>query len=232
MILEIVERHSSDEEKLIRISLEFSKGLAFLRKYKKAVTFFGSAVLPQSHRACREAYKLAYWAAKRGYVVITGGGGSVMEAANRGARDAGGISIGILIRLPEFGRRELRNKYLTEWLSFKYFFVRKFMLSAGGEIYFFFPGGFGTMDELYEMATLVQTEKIPKIPIILVDDKDRGFWFKLLQCVEEIMVREYQTLRKKDLTILHRVVRARGAIAYVNELIAKRKLNPPHPASI
>jgi hypothetical protein len=221
IILEICERNSSLEEKLVRISLEFSKGLEFLKQFRKLVTFFGSAILPSSHPACVEAYNLAYWAAKRGFTVMTGGGGSIMKAANKGARDAGGTSVGVLIRLPRLTTKEPRNKYVNKWMSCKYFFVRKFMLAAG-DIYFFLPGAFGTMDELYEMATLVQTKKISPVPVILVDDKENGFWMQHLTFVTKVMVEEYGTLRKRDLAILHRVLKAKGAISYIESLIEKK----------
>lgn len=226
IILEICERNSSLEEKLVRISLEFSKGLEFLKQFHKMVTFFGSAILPSKHPACKEAYRLAYWAAAQGFTVMTGGGGSIMSAANRGAHDAGGTSVGVLIRLPKLVDKEPRNRYVNKWMSCRYFFVRKFMLSAG-DIYFFFPGAFGTMDELYEMATLIQTKKISPIPIVLVDDKENGFWLKHLAFVKDVMIDEYGTLRQRDLSLLHRVVKAEGAIAYIESLINKKVILPP-----
>ena len=200
-IIEILEHNSASEGKILRIATEFARGLEFLKRFKKAATTFGSSRLDQKSAAYQEAHKLNYQLSKMGYAVITGGGPGIMEAANKGAYDAGGPSVGINISLPRFVHGEIRNEYVTEWLTFKYFFVRKFMLSFASQIYIFFPGGFGTLDEFYEMATLIQTRKIDHIPLIVVDDAS-GFWDTHCKWLEKIPCERYGALRKKDLRII------------------------------
>ncbi len=216
-IIEILEHNSSSEGKILRIATEFTRGLDFLKQYKKAATTFGSARLEPNSVAYQQAYKLNYRLSKMGYAIITGGGPGIMEAANKGAYDAGGQSVGINISLPKLTKGEIRNKYVTEWLTFKYFFVRKFMLSFASQIYVFFPGGFGTLDEFYEMATLIQTRKIDHTPLIVVDDKD-GFWDSHHKWLQDVLCDRYGTLARKDLKIIHRAYNANDAIRYIKKV--------------
>ncbi len=227
-ILEILLHPSSEKEKLLRIALEFDRGINFSARYPRAVSGFGGVLLGPKTSAYREAYKLGFFLADElGYSVATGGGPGIMEALNKGAHDAGGDSLGICIKLPQFNRRELQNKYLTDSVSCKYFFTRKFFLSAIGEINLFFPGGFGTMDEYYEIATLVQTGKVaPPPPIILVDD-DGGFWKKRLKNDADLMLRQYHTIGEEDLMMLHRVEGSMGAIRYLKQLVRDKVIIPP-----
>ncbi len=149
---------------------EFKKAFKILNKYPKRVTFFGSARDLDGNEKDRDAaYELAGVLAKDGYTVLSGGGGGIMGASNKGAFDAGGSSVGFNIKLPH---EQNPNPYTTDELEFRYFFTRKVMLSFYSHAYIYFPGGFGTMDELFEIITLVQTRKMPRLKIILF-----GHWF-------------------------------------------------------
>ena len=231
-ILQIFRHPSSEKEKMIRIALEFDHGINFSKRYPRAVTGFGGVLLDSDTSAYQEAYNLGYFLVDElGYYVATGGGPGIMEALNKGAYDAKGNSLGICIKLPQYNQRELQNEYLTDSISCKYFFTRKFFLSAIGEILFFFAGGDGTMDEYYEMITLVQTGKFdPPPPIILVDD-DKEFWKIRLRQDRDLMLHRYHTIEKKDLQIPHRVHGAEGAKRYIRRLIREYNLVPPKPLS-
>jgi uncharacterized protein (TIGR00730 family) len=172
------ELHEATKARLSAIDKEFNDGFKFVEQYQKSVSIFGSARFDETNPYYIQARSLtARIADSLGYAVLTGGGPGIMEAANRGAFEAGGKSIGLTIELPHsFGRAEIRNPYLTDNLDFFYFFSRKVMMSFCAEAYVFFPGGFGTLDEFFEIITLVQTRKIEKVPIILVG---ADFWRKV-----------------------------------------------------
>lgn len=153
-------------KRLSTINNEFRHTFKFLQSYPHSVTFFGSARFTEEHPYYARARSLAAKIAREtGYAVVSGGGGGIMEAANRGAYEAGGKSIGMNIILPH---EQKMNQYLTAHVRFYYFFIRKVALSFSAEVYIFFPGGFGTMDEFYEIVTLIQTNKIPRVPVICV----------------------------------------------------------------
>jgi len=150
---------------------EFEQAFKVLNKYPKRVTFFGSARDTEAGTPYRDAaYKIAYELAKSGYAILSGGGGGIMAASNRGAYDAGGHSIGFNIKLP---REQHLNPYTTDNLSFHYFFTRKVTMTFFSHAYIFFPGGFGTFDELTEIITMVQTHKMPPLRIVLFG---HAFW--------------------------------------------------------
>ena len=146
------------------IQQEFIESFTFIKKYSKTVSFFGSARTAAVEDDYKKAYRLARRASELGYAVITGGGPGIMEAANKGAFEEKGASVGFTIDLP---REQTTNPYLNDSYNFNYFFARKVALTYAAEAYVYFPGGFGTLDELFEMLTLIQTNKIEKVPIIL-----------------------------------------------------------------
>ncbi len=173
---------ASESWRLFRIMAEFVEGVETLSHIQPGVTFFGSArVLPGS-----EPYELAYAMAKTvaraGYTIITGGGPGVMEAANKGAHEAGAESVGLNINLP---MEQRPNPYVKTLLSFRYFFVRKVMFVKYSRAFIIMPGGFGTLDELFESITLIQTHKIQPFPVILVG---RQFWAPLMHWLEKSLL--------------------------------------------
>lgn len=181
--------------RIFRIMSEFVSGFDALRKYSTAATFFGSARLTPQDPMYKAAEQLAAKLAKRGFTIITGGGPGIMEAANVGAFKVGGKSVGLNIELP---MEQRLNPYVTESETFHFFFSRKVMLSFASEVYIYFPGGFGTFDELLEIVTLVQTKKISKLPIVLYD---KTFWAPLLEFFDKKLVKEFKTINKEDLDL-------------------------------
>jgi uncharacterized protein (TIGR00730 family) len=153
-----------EAERVAEITREFVEASLAFRDVEPAVTIFGSARLPPSHRAYELARETARLLALEGFSVVTGGGPGIMEAANRGCREGGGISIGLNIRLP---REQQSNRYLDREFVFTYFFIRKYMFVKLSSAFFAFLGGYGTLDELFETLTLMQTRKIENYPIIL-----------------------------------------------------------------
>src|SRR3989338_6339543 len=196
-----VEKHEKDWRhsqhwRVLRIMAEFIDGFQFLGDLKKSVTFFGSARYQEDDHWYKETRKLANLLAKNSFTVVTGGGPGIMEAANRGALEGGGESVGLNIKLPYEQRV---NKYVREGVGFHYFFTRKVMLSYAAQAYVFCPGGFGTLDEVFELLTLIQTHKIyEKIPILLLG---KSFWTGLLQWLQKELLGEYQTIDAEDLKI-------------------------------
>ena len=156
--------------RLFRIISEFVEGFEALAKVTPAVSIFGSSRTGEDSPVYRKAYQLAKLLVQRGFNVMTGGGPGVMEAANRGAMEMGGKSIGLNIDLPT---EEPPNPYVNIRLNFRYFFIRKVMFTKYSVAHVIFPGGFGTLDELFEVLTLVQTQKARLFPIILVE---RDYW--------------------------------------------------------
>lgn len=152
---------------------EIRQGYEIIRKQHKTVTVFGSARTPETAPDYIAAQTLGARLAQEGYSVVTGGGHGIMEAANRGAFEAGGNSIGFNIRLPH---EQQLNPYTTESFQFHYFAPRKIVMTLFADAYIYFPGGFGTLDELSEILTLIQTHKTHKAPVILIDDADGNFW--------------------------------------------------------
>src|SRR3972149_2931150 len=174
------EMHKVAAERVSEISKEFTEGFKFLEDYPKSVTIFGANQFREDNPYYISARALASRLVKElGYSIVSGGGPGIMEAANRGAFEAGGNSLGLLIKLPE---AQVTNKYITKSFASYYFFVSKVLLSFSAEAFIFFPGGFGTLDEFFEILTLVQTKKIVDIPIICVGSE---YWNKLRKFMEE-----------------------------------------------
>ncbi|MBI1974481.1 MAG: TIGR00730 family Rossman fold protein [Candidatus Zambryskibacteria bacterium] len=168
------EMHRLARERIAEISKEFKEGFEFLENYPKSVTFFGGNRITEDNPHYQDARTLAGRLAKElGYSVVTGGSTGIMEAANRGAFEAGGNSIGLLIQLPH---AQVTNKYINGSFALYYFFVRKVCLSFSAEAFIFYPGGFGTLDEFFEIITLMQTRKVTDVPIICVGSE---YWNKI-----------------------------------------------------
>ncbi|AOS95138.1 TIGR00730 family Rossman fold protein [Mycobacterium avium subsp. hominissuis] len=161
----------SDPDRVVRIRDEVAHGFAALADVTRAVSFFGSARTPPDHPYYQLARTLAARLGALGFDIITGGGAGIMEAANRGAREAGVRSIGLVIELPYEQRM---NSFVDLSLEFKYFFVRKLMLVRYASAFVVFPGGFGTLDELFEALTLIQTQKIRHFPVVLAGSQHWG----------------------------------------------------------
>ena len=171
----------TDPWRVMRIQAEFVEGFGLLAELGIAVSIFGSARAPRASPEYELAERIAGGLAKAGYAIITGGGPGIMEAANKGAAGAGGVSVGLGIELPlELGL----NQYVDIGLEFRYFFVRKTVFVKYSQAFVVLPGGFGTMDELFEALTLVQTGKITKFPIVLVGS---SYWSGLLSWLKTTM---------------------------------------------
>ena len=186
---------ASEFARVVRIAAEFLKGFRHFHFVGPCVTVFGSARFREDHPYYGLAREIGRRLARAGATVMTGGGPGIMEAANRGAREAGGYSIGSNIELPH---EQAPNPYLDRWVTFRYFFVRKVLLVKYSYAFVVMPGGFGTMDELFEAATLVQTRKIESFPIILVGTR---FWQPLLDFVQQTLVRA-GTVAPEDIHLL------------------------------
>lgn len=187
---------NNEETKICMMEEEFRQGLDVIQDLTPSVTFYGSARFEEDHPSYKQAQSLAYRISKElGYNIISGGGGGVMEAANRGAYEAGGKSIGLSIRLPQ---EQKTNKYVTDEIPFYFFFTRKVSMSYATEVCIFCPGGFGTLDELFEMLTLQQTGKIGRIPVILLG---KDFWLPLQKFIDDVLIKEYKTISPRDLNL-------------------------------
>jgi uncharacterized protein (TIGR00730 family) len=182
--------------RVFRIMSEFVDGFEFLSKLEHTVTFFGSARLTEDNFYYQQARELAGQLAKKGYTIVTGGGPGIMEAGNRGATEASGRSVGLNIELPleqEF------NPYVTQGIGFHYFLSRKFMLDYSALAYVFFPGGFGTLDELFTISTLIQTGKADRdVPVVLIGT---DFWKPLLEWIRSEHVGSMHTISPEDMEI-------------------------------
>ncbi len=188
----VIETLAEDSWRMFRILGEFALGFEEMANVGKAVTIFGSARLRSDDPYYRKAEKLAGDLARQGYVVVTGGGPGIMEAGNKGALEAGGRSIGLNVDLPH---EQSPNAYQTDEIKFRYFFVRKVMLVKYSNAFVVFPGGFGTIDELFEALTLVQTKKVTPFPVFLVGVE---YWRGLVQWLQGTLVRS-GTVSEEDL---------------------------------
>ena len=180
------------EGRLVTVVEEFEHAFDILSKYDKTVTVFGTARLPEEHPVCRQAHAVGWALAKKGYAIVTGGGGGAMEAANKGAMEAGGASIGFNIHLP---MEQSLNAYTTESYRFEHFFGRKVTMTLDASGYVYTGGGFGTFDELFEVITLIQTGIIPQVPVILLG---KDFWAPLDQFIRDTLVDKYHTIESED----------------------------------
>lgn len=171
----------ADLERANAYARDLARGLQIGRTFPQGVTIFGSARLPQDSKYCQMAFQLGGELAKTGHAVVTGGGPGIMEAASHGSYEIGGRVIGYNITLKH---EQHPNPYLTDCLTFEYFFARKVMLAMGSKVFVFFPGGFGTMDELSEVLCLMQESKMPKMPVFLIGS---DYWQKFDGIIQEMI---------------------------------------------
>ena len=198
-----------DTWRIFRIMAEFVEGFETLSRVPTAVTVFGSARARPGDPAYQIAEELGRALAEAGHAVITGGGPGTMEAVNKGAYEAGGRSIGVCIELP---REEKPNDYLTDTVSFRYFFVRKVMFVKYAKAVVILPGGFGTLDELFESLTLVQTRKVPPIPVILAGDDE--YWRGLLGWIESTLLPDGK-IGREDLALVKRARSPEEVLSFI-----------------
>ncbi|HEC69867.1 MAG TPA: TIGR00730 family Rossman fold protein [Candidatus Omnitrophica bacterium] len=189
-----LENIEKDTWRVFRIMSEFVEGYEGLNHVKKGVSIFGSKRAKPTNSHYKLAYKTAFLLGKAGFSILTGAGPGIMEAANRGARDSGAESIGLNILIPE---QQIPNPYASYILEFKYFFIRKVMFAKYSKAFIVFPGGFGTLDEFFEALALVQTERIPKFPIILFGS---SYWKGLITWLKDTSVKK-GCLEESDLKL-------------------------------
>ena len=192
----------------LRIFFELIKGFRRLHFVGPCVTVFGSARFAEDNGWYSKGREIGALLAERGFTVMTGGGPGIMEAANRGARDIGGMSIGCNIILP---KEQEPNPYLDRWIEFRYFFVRKLMLVKYSRGFIAMPGGFGTMDEIFETATLIQTQKIKDFPLVLVGVE---FWSPLLDFLRDRLL-VHGTIAADDARLFFVTDSATEAVEYI-----------------
>jgi uncharacterized protein (TIGR00730 family) len=190
---------------------EYISGCRQLHDIGPAITVFGSARFGEEHQYYRLAREVGRELARSGYTVLTGGGPGVMEAANRGAQDEGGMSVGCNIILP---REQMPNPYLDRCVEFDYFFVRKVMLLKYSVGFIFMPGGFGTLDEVFETATLIQTGKMNSFPLVAMG---KAYWEELIDFIQKAMLAE-GTIRPDEVEV-HQTDVPTDAVAYINQMV-------------
>jgi uncharacterized protein (TIGR00730 family) len=209
-------RASDLEQHVARIAREFREGFEAVDKIdRQAVTIFGSARVGEDSAPYREARAVARRFAEAGWAVVTGGGPGVMEAANRGAQEGGGLSVGFNIELPHEQRA---NPYVDLALTFRHFYVRKTMFVKAAEGFVIFPGGFGTLDELYEALTLIQTGKVLHFPVILFD---RDYWQEMLDWIRGELLADGM-ISPADLELLYTTDDGEEAVHIVLECYERR----------
>ena len=203
-----------DPWRIFRIMAEFVDGFDELSKIGDAVTIFGSARTKPSDKYYKMAEKTAALLAKNNLAVITGAGPGIMEAANKGTKAAGGVSIGLNIEVPI---TQEPNKFITKLIDFRYFFCRKVMFVKYAKAFIIFPGGFGTMDEFFESITLIQTSRIEKFPVILMGSE---YWKGLIDWMKQDMLRE-DRVEKNDLDLFSVVDRPEEALKIIKDFYSK-----------
>ncbi len=216
------ETKTNDSWAIFKIMSEFVEGFEKLSRIKPCVSIFGSARFLPEHPSYIAAEEIAYRLSQVGYGVITGGGPGIMEAANRGANRGGGISVGLNIDLPfeQKGNPFIDHDKLIE---FDYFFVRKVMFVKYSQGFIVMPGGFGTLDELFESLTLIQTGKIGRFPIILYG---RAYWSGLLDWVKSTLLEQYSSINAEDLNLFRLVDTPEEAVEHIDRFYGKYMLKP------
>lgn len=216
------EMKSSNSWLTFKIMGEFVSGFEQMGMIKPCVSIFGSARTKPTDRYYKETVEIAEKIVKQGFGVITGGGPGLMEAANKGAQQGDGTSVGLVIELPF--EQEI-NPYIDKdkHINFDYFFVRKVMFMKYAQAFVVMPGGFGTLDELFEALTLIQTEKIKKFPIVLFGS---DFWSGLIDWIKETLLEEYHNVSPEDLDLIKIVDDVDEAVKHVSQFHTKRKFTP------
>ncbi len=206
-----IDVYGDDEQARIRrISEELARGFKALGRYQNAVSIFGSSRLGPKDPYYKLAEKTAFLLSRAGHSVITGGGPSIMEAANKGARRAGGNSIGLNIYIPT---EQTANPYATTQLAFHYFFVRKVMFVRYAKAFVIFPGGYGTLDELFESINLIQTMRIARFPVVLVGSR---YWQGLLHWLMSTVLR-CGCITPEDLSLFSLVDKAEDVVQVIRK---------------
>ena len=208
---------------VIKVCIEFVRGFRALHFVGPCVTIFGSARFGEDSPYYQLTRKLSGEIAKLGYTIMTGGGPGIMEAANRGAREAGGKSVGCNIILP---MEQEPNSYLDKWVNIRYFFVRKTLLIKYSYVFVIMPGGFGTLDELFEAMTLIQTKTIKDFPVIIFC---KDYHKDMLEHIEQMKIRK--TISPEDLSLFLVTDSIDEAVTHIQKSIRKFNLQPakPHP---
>lgn len=214
------EIRTNDSWAIFKIMAEFVEGYEKMSRIGPCVSVFGSARTKPENPYYQAAEKTARLLVESGYGVITGGGPGIMEAGNKGANEAGGRSVGLNIVLPF---EQSGNKYVNHPVDFDYFFVRKVMFVKYAQGFIVLPGGFGTLDELFEAITLIQTTKTGKFPIILVGS---SFWSGLLKWIKEVVEEQEHNISPGDLDLMVLVDTADEAVAEINKFYKKYMLTP------
>lgn len=202
----------SDSWRMFHIMSEFVEGFEALPEVYPAVTIFGSARAKPQSKSYKTTLSIARLLVKNGFNIISGGGPGIMEAANKGAAEAGGKSVGLHIQLPE---EQKANEYANVQLKYKYFFIRKVMFVKYAVAYIILPGGFGTLDELFEALTLIQTKRIKYFPIILIDS---SYWKGLLDWIKDKMITE-NTISESDFEIFNVVDTPEQAVRIIKRSV-------------
>ena len=213
---------SSDSWQIFKVMAEFVEGFEKMASIGPCVSLFGSARTDPKNRYYILAEEIAYKLTQSGYGVITGGGPGIMEAANKGAMRGDGVSVGLNIELPH---EQGANPYIDpdKLITFKHFFVRKVMFQKYAQGFIVLPGGFGTFDEFFESATLIQTGKIGRFPIVLVGSE---FWKGLVSWIEKVVQEEQKNISPEDIDLFTVVDTAEEAVDVINKFYSKYLLSP------
>ncbi len=207
---------------IFKVMSEFVEGFEKLDKIGPCVSIFGSARTPEDHEEYKKAEEIGAKLVRHGYGVITGGGPGIMEAGNRGAHSEGGKSVGLNLELPF---EQHNNIYIDsdKIIDFDYFFVRKVMFVKYSQGFIVMPGGFGTLDELFEAITLIQTKKIGAFPIVLVG---KDFWCGLVDWIKEVLLVKYNNISPADMDLFHIVETPSEAVQVVDKFYSQYMLSP------
>jgi uncharacterized protein (TIGR00730 family) len=213
---------TSDSWQIFKIMAEFVEGFEKMASIGPCVSLFGSARTNPDNRYYKLAEEIAFKLTQSGYGVITGGGPGIMEAANKGAQRGNGISVGLNIQLPF---EQSSNPYIDadKLITFKHFFVRKVVFQKYAQGFIVLPGGFGTFDEFFESATLIQTGKIGKFPIVLVGTE---FWKGMVDWIEKVVQEEEKNISPEDMDLFKVVDTSDEAVAVINDFYSKYLLTP------